>query len=251
MTLANSEKILITVRTYPAISTIYNDTVCTGGITKTGEWRRLYPVPWRYLDEEKQYRTFDVIEVEVKPGKDSRPESRTPVIASLKIVSHLKTWQARRQWIEPTIFPSMNAMRDAGRSIGPVRVKEVLEFIAEPTTDQWTPAQLEKLKQENLFEPRKPLEKIPYDFRIHWIDGEGSEYDSHIMAWEILETWRQYRLNYKDPIVVMRDKWLNDLCGPKRNIAFFMGNQNRFRDQFSICGIFSPPKEISTNATLF
>jgi hypothetical protein len=249
MTAEAREKILITVRTYPVLSAAYIETVCTGGINSKGEWRRLYPVPLRYLDQEVQYQTYDVVEVQVKPGKDSRLESRTPVLGTLRPVTHVKQWDARRQWVEPTICPSMGALIAANRTLSPVRVRRVLEFIAIPDAAEWTPAQLEKLRQENLFEERKPLEKVPFDFRFRWEDGDGVEYNSHIMAWEFGETWRAYRRSYADPIGVMRDKWMNDLCGPGRDVAFFMGNQNRFRDQFSVCGIFCPPKNGTTDGT--
>ncbi len=245
------ERILITVRTYPVISQKYIETVCTGGITGKGEWRRLYPIPLRYLEPERQYKTFDVVDVEVKPGKDTRPESRVPVIASLRIISSLKGWAERRDWVEKTSFASLDEMVSAGKSLAPVRVREVLEFIADPVAAQWTPAQLEKLKQGNLFDERRPLEKIPFDFRFRWIDDAGKEYNSHVMAWEFGETWRGYRDRYPDPISVMRDKWMNDLCSPKRDRLFFMGNQNRFRDQFSICGIFGPPKGKESDGTLW
>ena len=245
------ERILITVRTYPVISQKYIETVCTGGITDNGEWRRLYPVPLRYLDTERRYKTFDVVDVEVKPGKDTRPESRVPVIASLRITSKLKGWAERRNWIEKTAFASVDEMVAAGKSLAPVRVREVLEFVAKPDSAVWTAAQLEKLKQGNLFDARQPLEKIPFDFRFLWIDGAGKQYNSHVMAWEFGETWRSYSKRYSDPVSVMRDKWMNDLCSPKRDVLFFMGNQNRFRDQFSICGIFGPPKEKEPDGTLW
>ena len=249
--LATRERILITVRTYPVISLQYIETVCTGGITDGGEWRRLYPVPLRYIDEERQYKTFDVVDVEVTPGKDTRPESRVPVVATLRIISSLKSWTQRRNWVERTTFASLDEMVSAGKSLAPVQVREVLEFIAEPTAPQWNQAQLEKIKQGNLFDDRQPLEKIPFDFRFRWMDGSGKEYNSHVMAWEFGETWRSYSRRYADPIAVMRDKWLNDLCSPKRDVSFFMGNQNRFRDQFSICGIFGPPKQKESDATLW
>ena len=249
--MTTSERILITVRTYPVVSTNYIETVCTGGITDAGEWRRLYPVPLRYLEQEKQYKTFDVVNVEVKEGKDTRPESRTPVLSSLQIVSEVKDWDERRRWIEPTCFNSLDSLIAADKSLAPVRVQKVLEFIAKPIEAEWSPEQLEKLKQDNLFEQRRPLKKIPFDFRFRWIDGDSKEYNSHVLAWELGETWRQYSMNYSDPIAVMQDKWMNDLCSPKRDVLFFMGNQNRFRDQFSICGIFGPPKQKEQDAKLW
>lgn len=168
------------------------ETVCTGGITDTGEWRRLYPVSLRYLDREKQYKTFDIVEVEVRPGKDDRPESRVPVVAGMRVLKKLKGWAERRDWIEKTAFASLNEMMAAGKSLAPVRVREVLEFVANPGPAEWTPAQTELLKQGDLFVERKPLEKIPFDFRILWIDGAGEQHDSHVIAWEFGETWRSY-----------------------------------------------------------
>jgi len=249
--MTEKERILITVRTYPVFSQQYIETVCTGGINDQGQWRRLYPVPWRYVDSTKQYKTYDVVEVEIKEGKDSRPESRTPVLSTMKIVGHLDSWMARSQWVKPTILPSLKAMIEAGRSIGPVQVEKVLDFIVEKGKSDWTPAQLEKLRQTNLFEERKPLEKIPFDFYIKWIDGGGAEYNSYVMAWEFGETWRQYRHRYGDPTAKMQEVWMTKIFSPRNKIAFFMGNQNRFRDQFSICGIFFPPKEMEADESLW
>src|ERR1035437_2266421 len=122
------ERMLITVRTYPNPSTKYVETVCTGGITERGEWRRLYPVAHRYLPEEHLYRTFDVVEVKVRDGTDGRPETRKPEILSLKIVGHIDKWQDRVNWIRPSIFQSLEKMRSAGKTLAPVAVKEVLDF---------------------------------------------------------------------------------------------------------------------------
>ena len=41
-----------------------------------------------------------------------------------------------------------------------------------------------------------------------------------VLAWEFGETWRQYLKRYPDAIAAMRDKWLNDLCGPARRVSF-------------------------------
>jgi hypothetical protein len=246
------ERVLITLRTYPVISRKYIETVCTGGVTDSGQWRRFYPVTLRYLEPEKQYRTFGIVDLEVRPGKDNRRESRVPDIASIRIVSKLKSWTQRREWIERTAFSSLDEMIAAGSSLAPVRVREVIEFIATPDSPEWKSSQLDLLRQQNLFDERKPLAKIPYDFRFRWIDNAGKEYNSHVIAWEFGETWRAYSKIYPDPIAKMRDKWMNDLCSPiKRDLLFFLGNDNRFRDQFYLCGIFGPPKDKEPHGTLW
>ena len=245
------ERILITVRTYPTISKRHLETVCTGGINDRGEWRRLYPVSLRYLEEDRQFRAFDVVDVELRPGDDGRPESRKPKMESMRIIEHLKGWRARCDWVNPTVCPSMAGMVAAGRTLGPVALREVLEFMAEPSAPDWTPEQKEVLKQELMFGERLPLEKIPYDFRLRWVDEDGHEHSSLILAWELYETWRQYRHRYSDPIAVMREKWMADLFGPSRKVGLFMGNHSRFRNTWMVCGWFCPPKKESVDGSLF
>lgn len=49
-------KVLIAVKTYPTISEKYNELACTAGFREDGSWIRLYPIPFRLLDEEQQYK---------------------------------------------------------------------------------------------------------------------------------------------------------------------------------------------------
>ena len=40
-------RVLITVKTYPTISTKYDELVCTAGFREDGTWIRVYPIPFR------------------------------------------------------------------------------------------------------------------------------------------------------------------------------------------------------------
>src|SRR5450432_1349519 len=74
------ERILITVKTYPTLSRKYGETVCTAGIREDGSWVRIYPVPFRRLEEEEQYKKFDWIECQLaRNSTDVRPETFRPV----------------------------------------------------------------------------------------------------------------------------------------------------------------------------
>jgi len=67
---------MVNCKTYPAVSSKYVETVCTGGVTAEGEFVRLYPVAFRFLDVEEQYNRWDVIRVRAyRDTKDQRPES--------------------------------------------------------------------------------------------------------------------------------------------------------------------------------
>lgn len=246
-----TERILITVRTYPNLSTKHIETVCTGGINDKGEWRRLYPVSFRLLDEGKQYRTFDVIKVKLGSNPDGRPESRKPDAATIEVIESVNGWDARRQWIEPTAVTSMKQLVGSGRTLAPVLVREVLEFVANPESPDWSAKQKELLRQQGLFEGPSPLEKLPFDFRLRWRDGDGDEHDSKFIAWEVGQAWRTYRHKYADPIGAMRQRWMEDLFGQRRDIWFFMGNFAEHRHRFGVCGTFTPPKEVQSRGSLF
>ncbi len=246
------ERILITVRTYPTPSASHIETVCTGGINDNGEWRRLYPLPLRYLEESRQFRTYDIIEIDLTAGKDKRPETRRPDSRSLKIIGACTTWSSRHQWVGPTIAPSLRLLKESGRSLAPVKVNRILDMNIKAGKKEWSSEQLRKLEQAMLFESNKPLEKIPYEFRFTWQDDEEDTHDSIIIDWEICQTWRKWRHLYPDDVLErIRDQWLNHVCDGENEIAFFMGNQRRFQDTFMICGIYHPPKKEIENGTLW
>lgn len=98
------KRVLITVKAYPLPSRSYDELVCTAGITEEGEWIRIYPVPFRFLRNDNQYKKYQWVELDLKERKsDFRPESYSPVNTNLKdleIVNNLGTdeqWKVRKK----------------------------------------------------------------------------------------------------------------------------------------------------------
>jgi len=55
------KRVLITVRTYPTPASRGVEVSCTAGITDTGNWIRLYPIPYdRFLATEFYLSRFEV-----------------------------------------------------------------------------------------------------------------------------------------------------------------------------------------------
>lgn len=67
------ERILVTVKTYPTMSRKYGETVCTAGVREDGSWVRIYPVPFRRLEERQQYRKFDWLECDLVSSQTDAP----------------------------------------------------------------------------------------------------------------------------------------------------------------------------------
>ncbi|MEZ4900367.1 MAG: hypothetical protein R2822_00610 [Spirosomataceae bacterium] len=59
-------KILITVKTYPTLSNKYDELVCTAGFLEDGSWIRVYPIPFRKLEYDKQYSKYDWVEIDLE-----------------------------------------------------------------------------------------------------------------------------------------------------------------------------------------
>jgi len=70
-------RVLITVKTYPTLSRKYGETVCTAGVRADGSWMRIYPVPFRRLDETEQYKKYDWIESNFVRGRSD--PARKPI----------------------------------------------------------------------------------------------------------------------------------------------------------------------------
>jgi hypothetical protein len=97
-------KILITVKTYPTLSTKYDELVCTVGFREDGTWVRIYPVPFRKKTYNEQYKKYDWIELDlVKNTADFRPESYRPHSheSEIKIIGHIDT---KDNWAELKTF---------------------------------------------------------------------------------------------------------------------------------------------------
>ena len=100
------KRVLITVKAYPNQSNRYKEVVCAAGIDiEKKEWVRLFPIPYRYLDQDKQFKKYSIIEVDAtRSPADKRPESYKIRIDSIKVLEHLdtrKNWVKRKSFILP------------------------------------------------------------------------------------------------------------------------------------------------------
>jgi hypothetical protein len=98
-------KILIWGKTRPELSTKYRETVCTGGVfADTKRLVRLYPIPLRYMDDEKIFKKYQWIKAYVtKSTSDPRPESYKIRADDIQVFDTIPTksgnWNARAEWV--------------------------------------------------------------------------------------------------------------------------------------------------------
>ncbi len=229
-----SERVLITVLTYPHPSDRYEELVCTAGITPRGEWVRLYPIDYRYRPKQQQFRKFQWIEVELEArgaGNDNRKESRRPKLESIRILGEpIPTdddWRARREIIDPLPHSTLSELKAAYErdhtSIGIVRPSEIRDLTVEPVDREWKGSWKDVQDQLRLFDDQpKKLEKLPYKWSYVFTCQDRTEpYKRMIEDWEIGALFLKLRESHGEQKAsqMVRDAYLNGsslfLVGPR------------------------------------
>ena len=248
-----AKRILITVRTYPVPARKGIEVSCTGGITDGGKWIRLFPVPYRFLEEDRRFTKYQWISVSVAKSKnDTRPESFTPNLDTLTIGERLSTadnWRARREIVRPLMRPSLCAIqheRDTNRSptLGIFKPGQITRLVIEDAEQpSWTPEQLNTLRQIQMFQsaPAQELEKIPFDFKYKFCCSESSCSGHNLTCfdWEMGQAYRRWRSQYGD-------NWEQPSRSrfeiSKNDTHLFVGNLQQFPTSWIVVGLFYPPK---------
>jgi hypothetical protein len=80
---------------------------CTAGVTDDGKWIRLFPLPYRLLDDENKFKKYQWINVNLtKARNDPRPESYNPQVDQIEtgsILSAERLWAARWNVLRPLV----------------------------------------------------------------------------------------------------------------------------------------------------
>ena len=264
------ERVLITVKTYPTLSRKYGETVSTAGVREDGSWLRIYPVPFRRLEETEQYSKFDWVECDlVKAKSDPRSESYHPVdVKQLEPVGHIgnhSNWRERRELLlnRAKVYTELQPLIDAAKantaSLAVFKPTKIKDFVWEEEDREWDAAKLaemrDKTKQGELFAENawrqtfKVIPKLPYSFSYEFEDAAGKTSKLQILDWEIGALyWNCFRRHGEDEKVALekvRKKYIEELL--KSDLHLFLGTTQQFHfvapNPWVIIGIFPIPHE--------
>lgn len=261
-------RVMVTVKTYPSPSDKYGETVCVAGVRLdrgAPEWVRLYPMKFRLVDYEQQFKKYEIIDVPVtlSGSQDPRPESMRPGQTRLRSVRKVDTsrnWAERRELIRPLIgatttcdLISANEAVDysqAAPSLGLVKVQDVSITVADG--EPWTERQLGKVvkaAQPDLFNPDGFRELEPAPFRVtvkYRCEARGCPgHEPSMLDWETGQAGRSW-LRERGPAEAKRrlhEKYEDELFGVERDAHLYVGNMHQHRASFSALGVWSPRLE--------
>ncbi|MDW9606728.1 hypothetical protein GOA59_17690 [Sinorhizobium meliloti] len=258
-------RILILCKTYPSPSGKYAETTCVAGLDESGKLIRLFPVPFRLIAKDLQFKKWQWIEAKVeKAKKDHRPESFTIKVDTIHVGEMVlpgKDWDERRRLLSPIKayrdFDDVEAARQtAASSLAILKPARIVGLDIEPVSDpEWTNEELAKLVQEQkqggLFDDDdkpslKTLRKLPFDFyyRYECRDGAAAKVFRHkLVDWEVGALYWNCHRSYGRV-------WERHFRGqleqkiPAKDLMLLMGNQHRFQDQWLIISLIYPPHKM-------
>lgn len=267
-------KVLIAVKTYPTLASKYDELVCTAGFREDGTWVRIYPIPFRKLEYDKQYKKYDWIEIDIVPnGSDFRMESYRPysIENSINIIGHIGTesnWHHRKEIVLKNVYTNLNTLiadaknEEKYTSLAVFKPTHIHKFIWEETEREWDKTKLDKLKakalQLNLFadsdNPFEVVKKLPYKFSFVFSDDNGTKSTLMIEDWETGQLYwnclKKHDGNEAKACADVKNKYFNDFAKTK-DLYFFLGTTRAFHlvapNPFIIIGTFHPTKEIQLN----
>lgn len=267
-------KVLIAVKTYPTISSKYDELVCTAGFREDGSWIRVYPVPFRKKSYDQQYKKYDWVEIDlVKNKSDFRPESYRPYShdSEIKIIGHIGTqneWAARKKVALNNVYTNLSKLiaeakeKKTCTSLAVFKPKKIIAFTVEQVSREWDKEKLAKLeaerKQGNLFmQPENPFEvvkKLPYKFSYIFLDEEDKKSTMMIEDWEIGQlywnTLASYEGNEPKAVAAVKTKYYDDFAMTK-DLYLFLGTTQLHHftshNPFMIIGTFHPKYNLQTS----
>jgi hypothetical protein len=268
-------KVLITVKTYPTLSSKYDELVCTAGFLEDGSWIRIYPIPFRKLEYDKQYSKYDWYEIDLERNtSDFRLESYKPksVVEKFQKIGEIKadgdSWQHRRKIVLKNVYTNMSQLITQAKditkytSLAVFKPKQILDFKIEKVEREWDKKKFDNLKaraqQLNLFRnsdnPFEVVQKLPYKFSYKFISDDTIERTMMIEDWEIGQLYwnclKRHEGNEAKACEDVKKKYFDDFAKTK-DLYLFLGTTREFHliapNPFVIIGTFHPKKIVQTS----
>jgi len=251
------ERVLITVKTYPTPHARHHESVCTAGINEAGEWRRLWPIPFRFLEKERQFRRYEWIEVDIrKQTGDPRRESHVVDPDSIRragdFVRAGRHWQARRNLLVPHAVASIEHLQDLlhadGTSMGFLRPKTYHDLkLSWHKESKWSPLQAAQTRQQTLLASARPLEELPFRLKLHYTcdDKRCRDHKQNITDWEVGALFFKLQASGRDIRAAAeetRDVFARFFTD-SHDTWLFVGTLGPVKPTFIVTGAFYPKAE--------
>jgi hypothetical protein len=264
----------VTVKAHPVIGKRTGESVCVAGVRLDGRhpsWIRLFPVPFRSLSKDVQFKKYAVVQLRVQPsaGTHRRPESYKPDLDSLRVGSTLST---HRRWADR--WAAMGALAGAttacalhvdakersqdAPSPGLVKPADVI-VVSVDDNPRYRPGTSSSADVDLFGNEIEALQAQPFIVKLRYrCEAPGCRtHEQTVVDWEAGQLGRRLLLVDQLPRdrarAHVRQKYL-EMCAPTRDTYFYLGNQHQHPASFLVLGLFWPParsRPLLPDLTLF
>ncbi|WP_156965483.1 hypothetical protein [Paracoccus sphaerophysae] len=218
-------EVVILIKAAPEIGRRHGETVCVAGLDRYGRWHRLYPVPYKDLQQSQRFNRWDRVRVRWRrPGDDNRPESKRIDPQSLRVVGAVP--QAERgAFIERAIVRSLEVEYSSGRSLALIRPERPELRIKRLSAHELAKSQRRRDElhaQADMFANAEiPKQAPPYSFRFVF-EHAGKQREYQCLDWETEWTFFKWREKYGEDatLKMMIETWSSFR---DRGLVFAMG----------------------------
>lgn len=260
-------KVLITVKSYPTVSSHYDEQLSIAGFREDGTFIRIYPVPFSKKRYDEDYQLYDWVELDLaRNPRDFRLESFRPAVVDAPVnkIGHLGTedyWSERKAIVLKNIYRNLSTVMMEAKheafytSLVVFKPTRILGFIVEETEREWNSERLEKIMAEKspigeFEQPEDPftvMQKLPYKFSFRFIDNKNEEITLPVEDWQLASLYWKSLKKYSGPdkeqkaINEVRKKYLQEYAR-NTDLHFFLGTTQNVhaasKQPFTIVGVF-------------
>ncbi len=232
-------------------------------MAEDGRLVRLFPVPFRLVEDDQQFKKWQWVSARVRRAQDdARPESHRISVDTIELLGEPLVardhWPERRDAIKGIpVFDSFDDLEksrvECGTSLGLVRPSKLVAMDISAVKDaDWTEDEKAKLLQEqmqgSLFDAEADqrslmtLKKLPFDFHYRYECDSAVGISTHrhkLVDWEAGALyWNVCRK--PDWQALFRQKFITEFS--QREVLFLMGTMHRFPGQWLIVSVLYLPK---------
>jgi hypothetical protein len=235
-----SSHVTILVKALPQPSRLYGETVCCAGVTKDGNWKRLYPIRFRHLQGEQSFSRWDWVSFKFRPPtRDIRAESCHVFEETITVGSAFPE-RERTRFFNRLIVGSAREASQRVKSLALIRPRNT-KFSYKSKSAEEIEEEREAYRnaaQQGSFFDRKlaELEPSPYEFRFAFEDDDG-KHNYQDGDWETHAMFFRERNRTSEQAAL---RWMSETFNeryPAKGMVFAIGNMAKRPQTWQLLGV--------------
>jgi hypothetical protein len=229
------------VKALPHRSSNYFETVCCAGVARDLTWRRLYPVPYRVLENSQKFGRWHWVTYDfTAPAHDGRRESQKVVPETIQVIQKLNKSERSRIACALTreSVQEAEARQETLTLLRPVDVTLNWSRKSDADLHEERAKHAALVKQISMFDkPAKPLEPCPFEFSFKWKSESGKTHRHTCDDWETSTAFfhRRDKFGEQGALKSLRDTYENEYLS--KGMRFALGTHSRRDTQWLLVGV--------------